>query len=278
MAHQEGLATIDDFADFKEDQLTYVFKNMRIAIPGVPAVLDAHQGNIVTPTVLAPIPPPFLISVRCALCLKVASIAYHYYISIGREPTSSNMNYSQVLHSFYVEWKALGKLTGEDKKPDDLMASKSMFPDALHAFCKEAVGVPSTLLVDDLLGEQTSRQEVKHFCHQVGTSLQILEEATQWANRTELYIQILKEAIQKDLREQNCPMVLWDYCAKRRAQIHNVTPCDLFQLNGNTPTMATFGIQGDISNTNQFWWYDWCYFQQEGKALFPQQKILPTTW
>ena len=150
------------------------------------------------------------------------------------------------------------------------MASKSMFPDALHAFCKE-VGVPSTLVVDPS-GEQTSRQ-VKRFCHQVGTSLRILEEATQWANRAELYIRIFKEAIRKDLREQNCPMVLWDYCAERRARIHNVTPRDLFQLNGNTPTMATFGIQGDISNISQFRWYDWCYFRQEGKALFPQQKI-----
>ena len=43
---QEGLATIDDFVDFKEDQLIDAFKNMRIAIPGVPAVLD-DQGNIV---------------------------------------------------------------------------------------------------------------------------------------------------------------------------------------------------------------------------------------
>ncbi len=87
-----------------------------------------------------------------------------------------------------------------------------MFPDALHAFCKE-VGVPSTLVVDPS-GEQTSRQ-VKRFCHQVGTSLRILEEATQWANRAELYIRIFKEAIRKDLREQNCPMVLWDYGAEQ---------------------------------------------------------------
>ena len=32
----EGLASIDDFADFKEDQLTQAFRNMRTAVPGVP--------------------------------------------------------------------------------------------------------------------------------------------------------------------------------------------------------------------------------------------------
>ncbi|MCP4120802.1 MAG: hypothetical protein GY751_03535, partial [Bacteroidetes bacterium] len=111
---QEGLATIDDFVDFKEDQLIDAFKNMRIVIPGVPAVLD-DQGNVVTPAI-API-PPCLVSARCALRLKVASIAYHYYVSIGRDPTPSNMNYSQVLRSFYVEWEALDKLNSEDK-PD----------------------------------------------------------------------------------------------------------------------------------------------------------------
>ena len=79
------------------------------------------------------------------------------------------------------------------------MSSKSMFPDALQMFCKEQVGAPTDLVVDPS-GEQTLRQ-VKRFCHQVGTSLRILEEATQWANRAELYIRIFKEAIRKDLRE-----------------------------------------------------------------------------
>ena len=68
-------------------------------------------------------------------------------------------------------------------------------------------------------------------------------------------------------------MKLWDYCAEQRARSHNVTPRDLFQLNGNTPTTATFGNQGDISNICQFDWYDWCYFFcEEGKVQFPMQK------
>ena len=58
------------------------------------------------------------------------------------------------------------------------MESKSDFIDCLHLFCKE-VGVPVSLVVDPS-GEQTSRL-VRRFCNQVGTTLRILEESTQWA-------------------------------------------------------------------------------------------------
>ena len=150
-----------------------------------------------------------------------------------------------------------------------LMKSKGNFIDALKLFCKE-VGVPMSLVVDPS-GEQTSKK-VKKFCHQVQTSLRILEESTQWANRAELYVGLFKESIRKDIKQTNCPLRLWDYCAKRRAQIHNLTPRDLFQLNGNNPTTATFGSQGDISNLCRFGWYNWCYFREEGKVQFPFQK------
>ena len=91
------------------------------------------------------------------------------------------------------------------------MQRKSQFQDVLHLFCKE-IGVPDKLVVDPS-GEQTSKP-VKLFCQQVGLTLRILEESTQWANRAELYIGIIKEAIRKDLCESNCPLVLWNYYAE----------------------------------------------------------------
>ena len=149
------------------------------------------------------------------------------------------------------------------------LTSKGQFQEALHQFCKE-VGVPSTLVVDPA-GEQTSKP-VRKFCHQVGTTLRVLEESTQWTNRAELYIGIFKESIRQDLSHSNCPMRLWDHCAERRARLHNVIPCNLFQLNGHTPITATLDIQGDISNICQFDWYDWCYYREKSNKLFPQQK------
>ena len=151
------------------------------------------------------------------------------------------------------------------------MKTKGQFKDCLHQFCKE-IGVPQTLVMDKS-GEQTSTA-VKRFSHNVGLTLRILEESTQWANRAELYIGILKEAIRRDLRVSNCPIVLWDYCAERRALIHNLTPRALFQTANKTPTEATFGTQGDISNLCLFDWYDWCYYREDSDHQFPHQKIL----
>ena len=122
-------------------------------------------------------------------------------------------------------------------------------------------------------GEQTT-SAVKHFSNQVGLTLRLLEESTQWANRAELYIGLLKTAITKDLRTSNSPMVLWDYCSERRALIHNLTPRDLFQNSGKTPTEATFGTQGDLSNLCTFGWYDWCYYRETSNHQFPHQRWL----
>ena len=92
------------------------------------------------------------------------------------------------------------------------------------------------------------KPSVKRFCDQVGTTLKMLERATTWENRAELCIGLLKEAVRKDMRESNSPMVLWDYAIERRALIHNAVPRPLFQAQGKTPHECTFVNQSDISN------------------------------
>jgi hypothetical protein len=127
---QEGLQVIEDFYDFHEDELTQAFKNMRTPIAGVPGIpglaqIMAPDGlAIAVPAVPAvlPIPgsPGVIVSALCAKRLKVASIevasiAFHYYTSIGRTPVPSNMNYTTVLRDFYIEWEAVLTLNKEDK-------------------------------------------------------------------------------------------------------------------------------------------------------------------
>lgn len=85
------------------------------------------------------------------------------------------------------------------------MQSKIESQDALHQFFKE-IGVPATLVVDPS-GEQT-KKSVKKFCHQVGITLRILEESTQWTNRAELYIGLFKAAVRQDLIRSNVPLSL----------------------------------------------------------------------
>ena len=87
------------------------------------------------------------------------------------------------------------------------MKSKGEFPSALKSFAKE-IGVPTTLILDPYR-EQTSRK-VRKFCNNIGITLRILEEHTQWANLDGLYIGITKESVRKNMRESDSPLVLWD--------------------------------------------------------------------
>ena len=147
------------------------------------------------------------------------------------------------------------------------MKSQSEFPTALHWFCKQ-IGVPVDLIVD---GHKAQTSEgVRKFCHQVGTTLQILETGTPWSNQAELYIGLLKEAVRKDMRTLNSPMVLWEYALERCARIHNAIPRPLFQANGQSPHECTFEVQGDNSNICNFGWYEWVYYFTPGS--FPVSK------
>jgi hypothetical protein len=126
----EGLEHVADFADFKEDQLVDAFKNMRIAIPGVPlvpAVLNANGTVRVAEIPAVPPIPPTLVSAKCALRLKIASVAFHYYTAIGRTATAVNMNYTNVLKDFYVEYESVIALS-EESKPNVPVLHKNNTP------------------------------------------------------------------------------------------------------------------------------------------------------
>jgi hypothetical protein len=76
---------------------------------------------------------------------------------------------------------------------------------ALKQFAKD-VGVPDVLVYDPHPAQ--TKREVQNFCTQIGTTLKVLEAETQWANRTELYIGLMKEATQKDMQLLGSPLVL----------------------------------------------------------------------
>ena len=148
------------------------------------------------------------------------------------------------------------------------MRDVKSFPLSLRRFAKE-VGAPNVLVCDPHPSQKS--REVKEFCNRIGTTLRVLEANTQWANRAELYVGLMKEATRKDMRETNSPLVLWDYCVERRALIFQVTAKKLFQLNGTNPHTATFGSEADISHLCQFGWYEWVYFRDQS-ALYPYPK------
>lgn len=114
-------------------------------------------------------------------------------------------------------------------------------------------------------------RHLRRFLTSIGTTLRILEEGTPWANKAELYIGLIKEAVRKNMKASNCPLAFWDYCVERRARIHNLTAKDMFSPHGTNPHTALTGDVGDISNLCQYDFYEWCYFREHG-ATFPHDK------
>jgi hypothetical protein len=70
------------------------------------------------------------------------------------------------------------------------------------------IGAPDAF-VADMPGDQMSK-EVKAFCNEIGSTLRALEEGTPWANKAELCIGLLKEAVRKDMKDKDSPRVFWD--------------------------------------------------------------------
>ena len=88
------------------------------------------------------------------------------------------------------------------------MISQEELEMSLHWFCKE-IGVSVNLIVDYHQYQTSIRVNI--LCDQAGTILNILEKGAPWANRAELYIDLLKEVFRKDMHALHSPMVLWDY-------------------------------------------------------------------
>jgi len=191
---------------------------------------------------------------------RIASLFYmDTFFATGKATSARGFTMMQL----FVSDKGFMKVYG--------MKSTKDIPAAMKLFCKE-VGVPSTFVADP--HPNTTDKKVRDFCHKIGSTLRILEENTQHADRAELYIGLLKEAVRKDMRETHSPLRFWCYCAERRASIFNLTAKNLFQLEGQNPHLATLGEMGDISNLCNFGWYEWCYVRDH-KAGFPRnQEVL----
>jgi hypothetical protein len=121
--------------------------------------------------------------------------------------------------------------------------------------------IPPDAFVADMSDEQMSK-EAKAFCNDIGSTLRALEEGIPRANKAELYIGLLKEAVREDMNDQDSQMVFWEYCIERRAWIHNLTAKSNFKLHGSNPYTLTLGEEGDISSLCQFAWCEWCYCRE----------------
>ena len=138
---REGLETVQDLIDFKEDELKVAFRNARTGIPGTPAIpaipavpAVVQDGNVVQAAVPAiagvpgiPVINPVPIPARSTKRLLIASVAFHYYRDTGRAVTPINMHFNNVLREFYIEWKALETMA-DNETPTLPLLSKNNPP------------------------------------------------------------------------------------------------------------------------------------------------------
>ena len=130
---REGLETVQDLIDFKQDELKVAFRTPAIpAIPAVPAVVQ--DGNVVQAAVPAIAGVPGIpainavpIPARSTTRLLIASVAFHYYKDTGRAVTPINMHFNNVLRDFYIEWQALETMA-DNETPTLPLLSKNNPP------------------------------------------------------------------------------------------------------------------------------------------------------
>ena len=151
------------------------------------------------------------------------------------------------------------------------MQKKGQVHQAYRLFFKH-VGVPDAFVCDG--SKEQTLGEAKKICDSVGTTIRKLERNKPFSNRAELYVGLVKRAVKKDLKESDCPMSLWDYCAERIEKVNNSTAKELFQLHGETPEYHLTGQQPDISNVCRFAWYEWVYGRDSSKSFPLQHEIL----
>ena len=94
-------------------------------------------------------------------------------------------------------------------------------------------GVPEKMICDGAT-EQVSG-EAARLCKLAYCTIQQLERVTPWSNREEGNVGIVKSEIMLDLKESNCPMVLWCYAAERRGRILASTSKNIYSLGGQVP-------------------------------------------
>jgi len=107
---QEGITDIADLAEIDSENLKQIADN-----------LQRPAGTIVDPNDAAgvrliPI-PPFVFGAKSQLRVKAATNLLHYYETVGRVHTVSNLRWDPIIKNFTQHWKSL-KDRKDESAPD----------------------------------------------------------------------------------------------------------------------------------------------------------------
>jgi hypothetical protein len=134
---QEGITTVGDLADFDKTSLQQVADNLRRPGGRVP---DPDPGAAVGATIPT---PSFVFGAKSHKRLLVACDLVRYYETVGRDLTAPNLQWSNVMKNFDIQWKAL-KDRQDDDDPEVPKVSKSLsimkWTEAFQDFLSRVVG------------------------------------------------------------------------------------------------------------------------------------------
>jgi hypothetical protein len=135
---QEGISTVDDLADFDEDSLKQLADNLRRPGGRVPDPDPGAAPGATIPT------PPFVFGAKSQKRLLVACNLVRYYNTVGRTITAPNMQWTNVMRNFEIQWKALKDRKDADE-PDIPKISKALpvikWTEAFEDYLSRVIGV-----------------------------------------------------------------------------------------------------------------------------------------
>ena len=76
---------------------------------------------------------------------------------------------------------------------------------AVKPFVKE-IGAPDAIIFD--AAKERTSQNLRQFCHEIGTTLRVLGGGALCANEAELHIGRIKDAVRKDVKEPDSPGII----------------------------------------------------------------------
>ncbi|MGH3624303.1 MAG: hypothetical protein ACRDQ5_21370 [Sciscionella sp.] len=153
------------------------------------------------------------------------------------------------------------------------MKSKSEAGDALAEFIQD-VGIPSALHTDNAKEETLGRWKDVRLSNQIKQTE--AESYTPWHNRAERTIKEVKKSVVRIMSRTKAPKRLWDFCATYVCETRCLTDHHIFSLHDRTPHEHVTGNTPDISEYNEFDWYQpiWYY----DSADFPDEKRIIGRW
>ena len=105
---REGIQAVAGLADFEKQELQQLADNLRKPGGRIP---DPNPNA--APGATIPM-PAFTFGAKSQKRLTVACDLVRYYQTVGRDLTSANIQWNQVMSNFEIQWKALKEKKDED--------------------------------------------------------------------------------------------------------------------------------------------------------------------